>query len=434
MLNKDNVRELAYIVKIDDITAIPGYDRVELAHVGGWTIVVGKGEFKVGDPAIYFEIDSQLPEVEPFTNMEFLAKKHYKIKTQKMCKSLSQGLLMSAANFGWIIGSPILINPCGYPNCRDNNCENCDLNKVENAPCIYDNNGNIHIVDDESRFLTEQLGVTYAVPEDNVRKSGSADKYKKMAQRHSKLFSKQPFRWLMRRNWGKKVLFVFFGSAKDKKTGWPSWVSKTDEERVQNMPWILNDKNPWIATEKIDGTSTTFTMRKYKKFFSTKYDFFVCSRNVVFDKPDKKCFYETNVYTEMAEKYNMEYVLRQLLDNVFTDAEWVTIQGETYGAGIQKRDYSMDGHDFRVFNLVVSNKGRLGSKEAADIVRSYELEWVPILDDYFILPDTVDELLTTATGKSVIDGKPREGIVFRYPDGSKSFKAVSNEFLLEFHQ
>ena len=412
MLNKDNVRELAYIVKIDDITAIPGYDRVELAHVGGWTIVVGKGEFKVGDPAIYFEIDSQLPEVEPFTNMEFLAKKHYKIKTQKMCKSLSQGLLMSAANFGWSI-----------------------IRTVDGeAISIKDTNDNLYHIDDESRFLTEKLGVTYAVPEDNVRKSGSADKYKKMAQRHSKLFSKQPFRWLMRRNWGKKVLFVFFGSAKDKKTGWPSWVSKTDEERVQNMPWILNDKNPWIATEKIDGTSTTFTMRKYKKFFSTKYDFFVCSRNVVFDKPDKKCFYETNVYTEMAEKYNMEYVLRQLLDNVFTDAEWVTIQGETYGAGIQKRDYSMDGHDFRVFNLVVSNKGRLGSKEAADIVRSYELEWVPILDDHFILPDTVDELLTTATGKSVIDGKPREGIVFRYPDGSKSFKAVSNEFLLEFHQ
>ena len=414
MLNKDGVRELAYVVRIDNITAIPGYDRVELAHVGGWTIVVGKGEFQIGDPAIYFEIDSKLPEVEPFTNMEFLAKKHYKIKTQKMCKSLSQGLLMSAANFGWTIG-----------HVMDEN----------NTPFIIENDQKtIHHIDDESRFLTEKLGITYAVPDDNVRKAASADKYKKMAQRHSKLFSKQPFRWLMKRNWGKKVLFVFFGSAKDKKTGWPSWVSKTDEERVQNMPWILNDKNPWIATEKIDGTSTTFTMRKYKKFFRTKYDFFVCSRNVVFDKPDKKCFYETNVYTEMAEKYNMEYILRQLLDNVFTDAEWVTIQGETYGAGIQKRDYSMDGHDFRVFNLVVSNKGRLGSKEAANIVRSYGLEWVPILDDYFILPDTVDELLTTATGKSVIDGKPREGIVFRSPDGSRSFKAVSNEFLLEFHQ
>ena len=414
MLNKDGVRELAYVVRIDNITAIPGYDRVELAHVGGWTIVVGKGEFQIGDPAIYFEIDSKLPEVEPFTNMEFLAKKHYKIKTQKMCKSLSQGLLMSAANFEWTIG-----------HVMDEN----------NTPFIIENDQKtIHHIDDESRFLTEKLSVTYAVPDDNVRKAASADKYKKMAQRHGKLFSKQPFRWLMKRDWGKKVLFLFFGRARDKKNSWPAWVSKTDEERVQNIPWILNDKSPWIATEKIDGTSTTFTMKRHKGIFRTQYEFLVCSRNVVFDKPDKKCFYETNVYTEMAEKYNMEYILRQLLDNVTTDAEWVTIQGETYGAGIQKRDYSMDGHDFRVFNLVVSNKGRFGSKEAANIVRSYGLEWVPILDDYFILPDTVDELLTTATGKSVIDGKPREGIVFRSPDGSRSFKAVSNEFLLEFHQ
>ena len=101
MLNKAGERELAYVVIVDAVTPIPGYDRVELAHVGGWTVVVGKGEFNAGDPAIYFEIDSKLPEVEPFTNMEFLAKKGYKVKTQKMCKSISQGLLMSAANFGW---------------------------------------------------------------------------------------------------------------------------------------------------------------------------------------------------------------------------------------------------------------------------------------------------------------------------------------------
>lgn len=412
MLNKEGIRELAYVVRIDNITAISGYDRVELAHVGGWTIVVGKGEFQIGDPAIYFEIDSKLPEVKPFSDMEFLVKKHYKIKTQKMCKSLSQGLLMSAANFGWSI-----------------------IRTVDGeAISIKDTNDNLYHIDDESRFLTEKLGVTYAAPDDNVRKAASADKYKRMAQRHGKLFSKQPFRWLMKRNWGKKILFVFFGRARDKKNSWPAWVSKTDEERVQNMPWILNDKTPWIATEKIDGTSTTFTMKRHKRIFGIKDEFLVCSRNVVFDKPDKKCFYETNVYTEMAEKYHMEDVLKQLFDKVFTDAEWVTIQGETFGAGVQKRDYSLEGHDFRAFNLIVSNKGRFGSKEAADIVRPYGIEWVPILDDHFILPDTVDELLTIATGKSVIDGKSREGIVFRSPDGVKSFKAVSNDFLLEFHQ
>ena len=312
MLNKNNERELAYVVLIDSITPIKGYDRVELAHVGGWTIVVGKGEFKAGDPAIYFEIDSQLPEVEPFTNMEFLAKKHYKVKTQKMCQSLSQGLLMSAANFGWE----------GFANI-DN-----DGAKV----AIRDSDGVYHYNTDESRFLTKQLNITYAVPEDNARKAASTDKYKKIAQRHGKLFSHQPFKWLMKRDWGKKLLFVFFGRKKDKRNSWPSWVTKTDEERIQNMPWILENKEPWIATEKIDGTSTTFTLKRGK--WPYKDEFYVCSRNVCFDKPDKTCFYETNVYQEMAEKYDIFNKMKNMLDNLFSDCEWITIQGETYGPGI----------------------------------------------------------------------------------------------------
>ena len=47
--------------------------------------------------------------------------------------------------------------------------------------------------------------------------------------------------------------------------------------------------------------------------------------------------------------------------------------------------------------------------------------------------DSVDELLDIATGESVLDGGMREGLVFRSQDGIKSFKAVSNEFLLRFH-
>lgn len=412
MLNKDNIRELAYVVMIDDITPIEGYDRVELAHVSGWTIVVGKGEFHKGDPAIYFEIDSKLPEVEPFTNMEFLAKKKYKVKTQRMCKCISQGLLMSAANFGW--------NICGVGKGGDSNVRNG----------IVENNGTIHFINDESRFLTKQLGVTYNEPEDNMRKAASADRYKKMAQRNGKLFSKQPFRWLMRRPWGRKLLFIFFGKKKDKR-GWPTWVVKTDEERVQNMPWILADKNEWIATEKIDGTSTTFTIKRGKGF--KKNDFYVCSRNVVFDKPDKKCYYDTNVYTEMAEKYDMEGVLTELL-KMFPCAEWITIQGETYGAGVQKRDYSMKDHDFMAFNLIMSHTGRWNTVDMKEMLERFHIPCVPILDEHFILPDTVDELLAYATNSSKVDGGMREGVVFRYKDGTKSFKAVSNEFLLKYHQ
>ena len=412
MLNKNNERELAYVVLIDSVTPIKGYDRVELAHVGGWTVVVGKGEFKAGDPAIYFEIDSQLPEVEPFTNMEFLAKKHYKIKTQKMCKSISQGLLMSAANFGWYIS-------------------NESINKK--TPVIVDKEANEHSIEGESRFLTKKLNVTYAVPEDNTRKAASADKYKKMAQRHGKLFSHQSFKWLMKRNWGKKLLFVFFGRKKDKRNSWPSWVTKTDEERIQNMPWILENKEPWIATEKIDGTSTTFTLKRGK--WPHKDEFYVCSRNVCFDKPDKTCFYETNVYQEMAKKYDIFNKMKNMLNNQFSDCEWITIQGETYGPGIQKRDYHAPEHAFMAFNFITSKDGRWGTKEMIYLLQTHNgIPCVPIVDDNFILPDTVEELLNYATAESVCDHDLREGIVFRSKDGSKSFKAVSNEFLLKYHQ
>ena len=410
MLDNTGTRQLAYVVTIDKILPIEGADRVEQAVVGGWHIMTRKGQFEPGNSAIYFEIDSKVPETEPF---KFLESKHYKVKTQKYFKGtvISQGLLMSAEDFGWTVQ----VEPLGGVR----------------TEVIIDDEGKPHYPDDESRFLTEKLGVKYAVDEDNVRKAASADKYKKMAQRNGKLFSHQPFRWLMKRNWGRELLFIFFGKKKDKR-GWPVWVQKTDEERIQNMPWILEDKNEWIATEKIDGTSTTFTIKRGKGF--KKNEFYICSRNVVFDKPDKKCFYETNVYTEMAEKYHMEKVLTQLLED-FPKAEWITIQGETYGAGIQKRDYSMKDHDFMAFNLIMSHTGRWNTIDMkTELTDRFDIPCVPILDEYFILPDTVEELLAYATGSSEVDGGMREGVVFRYKDGSKSFKAVSNEFLLKYHQ
>ena len=409
MLNEKGQRELVYVVRIDEIKPIEGKDRVECAVVGGWTVMVRKGQFKPGDLGIYFEIDSKVPEKEPFM---FLEGKHFKIKTQKYKTPSgyfwSQGLLMSAEDFGWKLHNDTIFMGDGFDD---------------------------YVI--EKDFLTEKLGVTYADADDNKRKAKSADKYKLMAQRRPDIFKKKWAQWMMRRNWGKKIMFLFFGKKKDKKSQWPSWVKKTDEERVQNMPWILQDKSEWFATEKIDGTSTTFTMKGYGR----KREFYTCSRNVVFDRPDKNCYYETNVYTEMCEKYNMENVLDCLMtffENLnHKDVEFVTIQGETYGEGIQKRDYGLKGHDFMAFNLIVGFKDgevkRFNPSVMTIILTDYGIPCVPIVNEYFILPDTVDELLAIATDKSAIDGGMREGLVFRSSDGERSFKAVSNEFLMKYH-
>lgn len=406
MLNSKNERELVYVVLVDGIEPIPDYDRVEHAIIGGWRVIVQKDQFNVGDPAIYFEIDSKVP-----SNREcfaFLEKRNYKVKTLKMCKTISQGLLMHASDFGWNI-----------------NADNI----------IVDNKGNKHTVNDDSRFLTKELGVTYADAEDNQRKAPSADKYKKMAQRHPEIFKKPWTRWMMKHDWGRKIMFFFFGKKKDKKNGWPSWVAKTDEERVQNMPWILSDTNHWIVTEKVDGTSTTFTMKRGKGPFG-KNEFYVCSRNVCFDSVDKPCYYDSNVYWEMAQKYDIYNVLSAILE-MYPDEDWVTIQGETYGEGIQKRDYSLKGHDLAVFNLIMPTTGRWNTLKMKQLMDEFGIPCVPILnEDYTFehLNGSVDALLAEADGNSVIDGKPREGFVLRRVDGpTTSFKAVSNSFLLRFH-
>lgn len=413
MLNpKTNERELAYVVKIDAIEPIVGSDNCEAAVVGGWRIMTRKETFKTGDLAIYFEIDSKVPETETFA---FLEKKHYKIKTQKYTfggkgNFVSQGLLMAPEDFGW--------RSLPYGKGID----------IGNNEAIL-----------EGAFLTKDLGVTYASAADMKRKSASTDKYKKMAARHPKLFKNPIIKKIYKTNFGKKLLFVFFGKKKDKRGSWPVWVVKTDEERIQNLTGAIPEfvKEKWIATEKIDGTSTTFTMRG----FGRKREFYICSRNVCFDKPEKndRCYYDTNEYTEMAEKYDIEKVLADMLDFVKEDGiDFITIQGETYGSGVQKRDYSMkDERDFMAFNLIFGGKD--GSVERANprtmttILNGYGVPCVPIVDEDFKMPETCDEILAAAAGDSAVDGLPREGLVFRSLDGKRSFKAVDNGFLIRYH-
>ena len=104
MLNKNNERELAYVVRINDIKPIQGSDNCECAVVNGWNVMVRKNTLKPGDLAVYFEIDSKLDITKP--EFAFLISKKGHIKTQKYTfggkgSFLSQGLLMPFSDFGW---------------------------------------------------------------------------------------------------------------------------------------------------------------------------------------------------------------------------------------------------------------------------------------------------------------------------------------------
>lgn len=410
MLNKDGVRELAYIVAIDEIRPIPNYDRVEHARVGGWWVIVKKDQFKVGDLAIYIEVDSKVPEKEPFM---FLEPKHFKVKTQKMCKVLSQGLLMHPADFGWNLGK---------------------ADGVDNGSIIIAGSKTFKLGD----FVTEFLKITYADAEDNRRKAPSADKYKKMAQRHGKLFSKQPFRSLMKHRLGRKILFLFFGKKRDKKTEWPvgkfPGVSKTDQERAENMTWVLNDKTPFIVTQKCDGSSGTYILEKKGR---NKFEFYVCSRNVRMASKDQECFYGShNYYWEVAEKYNIEEKMKEYL-NSSKELKWVCWQGEICAPNIQKNPHKLSETHFYCFHWTDNLNGRMDIVAAADAWSHFGMEVVPIVDVNYIMPDNFEEFKLSADGfydATVCEGAkdcPREGYVYyKVTDPTFSFKNVSREYLI----
>ena len=418
MLNKDGTRELAYVATIDQIEPIQGSDNCEAAVVGGWRVMVRKGTFKAGDLAVYFEIDSKLDTNKP--EFAFLEKKHGKIKTQKYTFGgkglmISQGLLMAAEDFGWkVVTTPVT----KY------------IDTGEGASSGLK----------EGAFLTQRLGVTYADAADNKRKANSQDKYKRMASRRPKLFKNPIIRKIYKTKFGKKILFFFFGKKKDRDTAkdWPigrfPGVTKTDQERCENMPWILEDKTPFIVTQKCDGSSGTYILEKKGK---NKFEFYVCSRNVRMKNKEQECFYGTrNYYWEVAEKYHIQEKMEKWL--IENDADWVCWQGEICAPGIQKNPHHLKDTHFYCFHWTDSINGRLDIVKANELWKNVFMEVVPIVDTNYILPDNFEDFKLSADGyydSQVCEGYmdcPREGFVYyKTTDPTFSFKNVSRQYLLK---
>ena len=375
-------RALAYIAQIDEIKPIPNYDRVEHARIKGWWVIVKKDEFQVGDKAVYFEVDSKVPATDE--RFSFLEGKQYKIKTQKMCKVYSQGLALPISLFPEISKKKI----------------GTDVTKI--------------------------LNVTYSSLEDIQRKSdGSEEKYNNMINKHTKVFKKKIVKKIMKYELGRKIMFFFFGSEEDKTKGFPKWIVKTDETRIENAPFYLESTDKWIKTEKLDGTSCTFAVNRLRK---KKYEFIVCSRNVRQKTKDQKTYHEANIYWKLAEKYNIEKILTHYANK--NDYSRVVLQGEGVGF-VQGNPYQLKEDKLFVFNLIIEGK-RVGTVEMAEFCKQHDLLHVPIISTEYTLPKTMEEMKLEADGFSEINPKvKREGFVYRSVDGQKSFKNVSREYLLK---
>ena len=200
------------------------------------------------------------------------------------------------------------------------------------------------------------------------------------------------------------------------KGGFPSFIPKTDEERVQNLTseyegWKIQSQHQFYVTEKLDGSSATF-------YFKDGV-FGVCSRNLELLET------EGNTFWKVARQLKLEEWLGTHETNY-------SIQGELIGEGIQGNPYKIKGQTVRFYNAFnIDTQEYLGFPDFIKLIDSMGLETVPVLDINFMLPDTVEELLKYADAKSALNPNfDREGVVIRSFDRTISFKVISNKFLL----
>lgn len=377
------MRKLASIRTVGDIRPIPDADAIEVAIVDGWECVVKKNEFSIGDKCVYIEIDSIVP---PKPEFEFLEKRRYRVRTIKLRKQVSQGLALPLSAVG------IKDN---YPVGKD---------------------------------VTEELGV--------VKYDPQAQKEKNMREAELAKKSKM-FKWLMRFGWFRKL-------QKGKRKNWPYWIAKTDEERIQNTPSVLRYHADTIcyATEKVDGSSASYSLKLIGKFLWFKDIIFtVCSRNMWLQRKRQKFTtqsysFDSNNYWNIAKKYDLERKLRAM-------GKELVIQGELLADGVQKNKYLVKPGDvkFRVYNIYdVKEDTWLGLNGIRTYCKALDLTMVPIVWTGRLkeLGTTVAEVVEKAKGKSELNPKVhREGIVIRQLLSEKgkrgmSFKAINPDFLLKY--
>ena len=161
----------------------------------------------------------------------------------------------------------------------------------------------------------------------------------------------------------------------------------------------------------MDGSSATF--------YYNNGEFGVCSRNLELLET------EGNTFWKVARELDLENKMKEYGMNI-------SFQGELIGEGVQGNPYKIKGQTVRFFNLFDIDLQVYHSLSVfKETMKELGLETVPVLRTNFKLPDTIDELLKMADGKSELNPNfDREGIVVRSLDRTISFKVISNKFLL----
>lgn len=217
----------------------------------------------------------------------------------------------------------------------------------------------------------------------------------------------------------------------------PSFIRKTDQERVQNcwndMKLLDNYQHggiEWVVEEKLDGSSCSIYTRFLRDVADGYYEIGVCSRNLDLKLDDN----DDNAFIKTARRSGYLDKLHQLNMSI-------AIQAELCGPGIQGNKLKLEQTELFVFDIWLIDQQRHATRlERTDILLKLiqlgvDVKQVPHLGTMH-LPETMESCLLMAEGKSKINPKAeREGIVFKsftvIEGAVPSFKAISNRFLLK---
>lgn len=196
------------------------------------------------------------------------------------------------------------------------------------------------------------------------------------------------------------------------KGNFPSFIPKTDQERIQNCKHVLEDREErYEVTIKLDGSSFTAYHRDGEVG--------VCSRNLELKET------ENNAFWRVARKYGVLELLAQ-------EGNYA-IQGELIGPGIQGNQEKLDDIDMYVFDVFsIDTQSYLNAWDRYTLVEKLKLKHVPILGHNEQAPEDLQAALKYAEGTSLNPAVNREGVVFKSTrNPSLSFKAISNSWLLK---
>ena len=195
----------------------------------------------------------------------------------------------------------------------------------------------------------------------------------------------------------------------------PSFLRKTDQERVQNINLSDYYGQSFEVTEKLDGSSMTI--------YYNEGQWGVCSRNI-----DLKLDQEGNAFVDMFNR-----LLPQLQAGMPDNAPNFAIQGELIGGRIQGNPYNLSDYAFYVFSVYdIDNQEYYLPFVAQSTASHFKLNYVPVIGSVTLLDETTEQLLSLAEGKSLLNlNAEREGIVLKAVANQSSFKCISNKWLMK---